>query len=139
MIHRAIFGSFERFFGILIEHYGGAFPFWLSPVQVKIATISEEHIEYGQIVFNILKENNIRVEKDFRNEKLGLKVREAQLQKIPYLLVLGSKEAEEKLVSPRKLGGTNLPSMKIEEFLKHIEKENSAYTWREVEANSEST
>ncbi len=139
MIHRAIFGSFERFFGILIEHYGGAFPFWLSPVQVKIATISEEHIEYGQIVFNILKENNIRVEKDFRNEKLGLKVREAQLQKVPYLLVLGSKEAEEKLVSPRKLGGTNLPSMKIEEFLKHIEKENSAYTWREVEANSEST
>ncbi len=139
MIHRAIFGSFERFFGILIEHYGGAFPFWLSPVQVKIATISDEHVEYGEKVYNILKENNIRVKKDFRNEKLGLKVREAQLQKIPYLLVLGNKEAEEVLISARKHGGTNLPSMTIEQFLTHIEMENSAYTWREVEANSEST
>jgi len=139
MIHRAIFGSFERFFGILIEQYGGAFPLWLSPVQVKIATITDEQVEFGNRVFEILKDHNLRVEKDFRNEKLGLKVREAQLEKVPYLLVLGKKEAEEQVVSPRKYGGQNLSPMKIKEFLQHIEKENSAYTWREVESNSEST
>lgn len=133
MIHRAIFGSFERFFGILIEHYGGAFPLWLSPVQVRIATISDTHIGYAEEVYNILRQENLRVEKDFRNEKLGLKVREAQLERIPYLLVIGNKEVENKTVAPRKLGGKNLPSMKVEEFLRLIEKENNPYKWREVE------
>ncbi|GIW47613.1 MAG: threonine--tRNA ligase [Deltaproteobacteria bacterium] len=133
MIHRAIFGSFERFFGILIEHYGGAFPLWLSPVQVRIATISDTHIGYAEEVYNILRQENLRVERDFRNEKLGLKVREAQLEKIPYLLVIGNKEVETKTVAPRRLGGKNLPSMKVEDFLRLIEKENNPYKWREVE------
>ncbi|MBI2485635.1 MAG: threonine--tRNA ligase [Deltaproteobacteria bacterium] len=132
MIHRAIFGSFERFFGILIEHYGGAFPLWLSPVQSRIATIGEEQIPFAESIYGILKENNLRVEKDFRNEKLGLKVREAQLEKIPYLLVIGNKEAETGTVAPRKLGGKNLPSMTAEEFLNLIEKENDPHKWREA-------
>src|SRR3990170_4046330 len=133
MIHRAILGSFERFFGILIEHYGGAFPLWLSPIQVRVATIGEGQISYAQDVYETLRKHNLRVEKDFRNEKLGLKVREAQLEKIPYLLVIGEKEVDNKTVAPRKRGGKNLPSMKTEDFLNFIEKENDPYTWREVE------
>jgi len=133
MIHRAIFGSFERFFGILIEHYGGAFPLWLSPAQVRVATIGEEQISYAEGVYEALKKNNLRVEKDFRNEKLGLKVREAQLEKVPYLLVVGNKEAETGTVAPRKHGGKNLPSMTVEGFLSLIEKENDPYRWREGE------
>ncbi len=133
MIHRAIFGSMERFFGVLIEHYGGAFPLWLSPVQMRIATISDEHLEYGEKVYKTLKDKNMRVEKDFRNEKLGFKVREAQLEKIPYLLVIGSNEVEAGTVAPRKLGGKNLSSMTIEDFLISIETELNPQKWREVE------
>jgi len=133
MIHRAILGSFERFFGILIEHYGGAFPLWLSPIQVRVATIGEGQISYAQDVYETLRKHNLRVERDFRNEKLGLKVREAQLEKIPYLLVIGEKEVDNKTVAPRKRGGKNLPSMKTEDFLNFIEKENDPYTWKEVE------
>jgi threonyl-tRNA synthetase len=131
MIHRAIFGSFERFFGILIEHYGGAFPLWLSPVQLRIATISEEQIPFAESIMKTLKGRDLRVEPDFRNEKLGFKVREAQLEKVPYLLVVGNKEAETGTVTPRRLGGKNLPSMKVEEFLRLIEKENNPHSWRE--------
>ncbi|MFA9409088.1 MAG: threonine--tRNA ligase, partial [Candidatus Dadabacteria bacterium] len=123
MIHRAIFGSMERFFGVLIEHYGGAFPMWLSPVQMRIATIADEHVEYGERVYKTLKEKGMRVEKDFRNEKLGFKVREAQLEKIPYLLVIGNNEMESGTVAPRKLGGENLPSMTIEDFVNSVESE----------------
>jgi threonyl-tRNA synthetase len=133
MIHRAIFGSMERFFGVLIEHYGGAFPLWLSPVQMRIATISDDQKEYGEKVYRVLKERNMRVEKDFRNEKLGFKVREAQLEKIPYLLVIGNNEVETGTVAPRKLGGKNLSSMTIEDFLNHIEKELDPQKWQEVE------
>ena len=133
MIHRAIFGSMERFFGVLIEHYGGAFPLWLSPVQIRIATISDEQVEYGEKVYEALKERNMRVEKDFRNEKLGFKVREAQLEKIPYLLVIGNNEMETGTITPRKLGGKNLPSMTIEEFLNSIDRELDPQNWREVE------
>ena len=133
MIHRAIFGSMERFFGVLIEHYGGAFPLWLSPVQMRIATIADEHLEYGEKVHQVLKEKNMRVETDFRNEKLGFKVREAQLEKIPYLLVIGNNEMESGTVAPRKLGGKNLPSITIEDFLNSIESELDPQTWREVE------
>ncbi len=132
MIHRAIFGSLERFFGILIEHYGGAFPLWLSPVQVRVATISEEQIPFAESVNETLKVNNLRVENDFRNEKLGLKVREAQLEKIPYLLVIGNREAEAQTVAPRRLGGKNLPSMKVEDFLNLIAKESDPYRRRET-------
>ena len=133
MIHRAIFGSMERFFGVLIEHYGGAFPLWLSPVQMRIATIGDEQVEYGEKVYQTLKEKGLRVEKDFRNEKLGFKVREAQLAKIPYLLVLGNNEMESGTITPRKLGGKNLPSMTIEDFLNSIELELDPQQWREAD------
>jgi len=133
MIHRAILGSFERFFGILIEHYAGAFPLWLSPYQVRVATIGDEQIPYAEGVYDTLDKNNIRVERDFRNEKLGFKVREAQIMKIPYLLVIGNKEVETKTLAPRKRGGINLPSMSIEGFLSLIREENDPRKWREVE------
>ncbi len=133
MIHRAIFGSMERFFGVLIEHYGGAFPLWLSPVQMRIATIGDEQVEYGEKVYQTLKEKGLRVEKDFRNEKLGFKVREAQLEKIPYLLVLGNNEMEWGTITPRKLGGKNLPSMTIEDFVNSIESELDPQKWREAD------
>ncbi|MEQ9618174.1 MAG: threonine--tRNA ligase [Deltaproteobacteria bacterium] len=133
MIHRAIFGSMERFFGVLIEHYGGAFPVWLSPVQVRIATIGDEQAPYAEEIYKVLRGRDIRAEKDIRNEKLGLKVREAQLEKIPYLLVVGKKEMESGTVAPRKLGGENISPMKVEEFVSHIENELDPQTWREVE------
>ena len=125
MIHRAIFGSIERFFGILIEHYGGAFPFWLSPEQIRIATIADEHNNYASEVYEKLKALNFRVEKDFRNEKLGYKVREAQLMKIPYLLVIGTNEMESGSVAPRKYGGDSLNAMSIESFIDMINKEDN--------------
>jgi len=133
MIHRAIFGSMERFFGVLIEHYGGAFPTWLSPVQVRIATIGDEQNQYAEELYQKLKSENIRVEKDVRNEKLGLKVREAQLEKIPYLLVIGKKEMDNGTVAPRKLGGENMSPMTIDEFVNHIAIELNPEKWREVE------
>ena len=125
MIHRAIFGSIERFFGILIEHYGGAFPFWLSPEQIRIATVAEEHNNYASEVYDKLNALGLRVEKDFRNEKLGYKVREAQLMKIPYLLVIGTSEMENGSVAPRKYGGDSLSAMSINEFIDMIKKEDN--------------
>ncbi|MFI5322392.1 MAG: threonine--tRNA ligase [Thermodesulfobacteriota bacterium] len=133
MIHRAIFGSMERFFGVLIEHYGGAFPLWLSPVQVRVATVGDEQTQYAEELYKALRARKIRVESDTRNEKLGLKVREAQLEKIPYLLVVGRNEAESGMVAPRKLGGKNLPSMTLDKFIEHIAAELDPQTWREVE------
>ncbi len=133
MIHRAILGSFERFFGILVEHYGGAFPLWLSPIQVRLATVGEEQIPYADGIYDTLRGHGIRVDRDFRNEKLGLKVREAQLMKIPYLLVIGKNEFESRMVAPRKRGGKTLPSMALESFLELIAKENDPHGWREVE------
>jgi threonyl-tRNA synthetase len=117
MIHRVILGALERFIGVLIEHYGGAFPTWLSPVQAVILTVTDRNISYGEKVFKALKEADIRVEADFRNEKLGLKVREAQLQKIPYMLIIGDKECEKEGVTPRLRSGENLPFMSQEEFI----------------------
>ena len=133
MIHRAIFGSIERFFGILIEHYGGAFPFWLSPEQIRIATVAEEHHNYASEIYEKLSALNFRVEKDFRNEKLGYKVREAQLLKIPYLLVIGTKEMESGSVAPRKYGGDSLEAMSIENFIDMIQKEDNPSNPPEVE------
>ncbi len=132
MIHRAIFGSIERFFGILIEHYGGAFPFWLSPEQIRIATVADEHNNYASEVYEKLKALNFRVEKDFRNEKLGYKVREAQLMKIPYLLVIGTNEMETGSVAPRKYGGDSLSAMSIDEFIDMIKKEDNPSSPPEV-------
>jgi len=120
MIHRALMGSLERFFGCLIEHYGGEFPVWLAPVQVIILTVTDRNNSYARGIFDRLRAEGIRVELDIRNEKLGLKVREAELQKIPFMLVIGDKEVEDRRVSPRsriKEPGT-MPSMGLEEFIK---------------------
>jgi len=104
MVHRALFGSMERFFGVLIEHYAGAFPVWLSPVQVAIIPISEKHTEYGQKVAQQLKDAGVRVHLDDRNEKMNAKIREHTLQKVPFLLVVGEKEAEAGTVNVRVRG-----------------------------------
>ena len=116
MIHRAIFGSFERFFGILIEHYAGAFPFWLAPVQVKILTVSDEQFDYSDFLDKTFRKLKIRVEIDKRNEKLGLKIREASINKMPYVLTIGKSEVENNTVSVRKYGGEQLGELKISEF-----------------------
>ncbi|QMU55977.1 MAG: threonine--tRNA ligase [Candidatus Mycalebacterium zealandia] len=128
MIHRAIFGSLERFFGILVEHYGGAFPLWMSPTQVRVATVTDKQIDYAKSVADALKEKGIRVEEDFRNEKLGYKVREAQVMKIPYLLVIGEKEAASAVVAPRKYGSENLNPMGIGEFIEMLDAESGGET-----------
>ena len=120
MLHRVILGAIERFLGILIEHYAGAFPIWLAPVQVIVLTITDGHRFYAEDVYRRLLNAGIRVEKDLRNEKLGLKVREAQIQKIPYMLVIGDKEITHKTVSPRRRGGERMPSMSIEDFINEL-------------------
>ncbi len=117
VIHRAILGSTERFMGIMIEHYAGAFPLWLSPVQVRVLAISEKHVEYAKEVFNTLKVANIRVEIDDANESLGKKIRDAKTKKIPYLLVVGDKEMEEKTVSPDSRDHGKLVAMSVADFI----------------------
>ena len=101
MIHRAITGSMERFFGVLIEHYAGAFPLWLAPVQVKVLPIAERHHDYASPWCRHLQAQEVRVESDLRNEKIGAKIRDAQLQKIPYMVIIGDKEVEQQNVSVR--------------------------------------
>ena len=117
MIHRVILGAIERFIGILIEHYAGAFPTWLAPVQATILTVTDRNISYGEDLLRTLVNDGIRVKSDFRNEKLGLKVREAQLQKIPYMLIIGDKECAENMVTPRQRDGRNLDLMSTQEFV----------------------
>jgi threonyl-tRNA synthetase len=116
MIHRALMGSLERFFGVLIEHYAGAFPVWLAPVQARICNITDAQLAYAEKVYEELRRAGVRVEKDIRNEKLNYKIREAQLQKIPYMLIVGDKEAESGLVTVRRRDGENLPPMPVSEF-----------------------
>ena len=123
MIHRVILGALERFIGVLIEHYAGAFPAWLAPVQVMVLTVTDRNIPFGEKVLSSLKEAVVRAEGDFRNEKLNLKVREAQLQKIPYMLIIGDKESENEGVTPRRRSGENLPFMKQTEFIQLIQEE----------------
>jgi threonyl-tRNA synthetase len=123
MLHRVVLGAIERFLGILIEHYAGAFPLWLAPVQAIIMTITDRDLEYAEGVYHTLTDAEIRAEKDFRNENLRLKIREAQLQKIPYMLVLGDKERENRGVSPRHRSGKDLKMMKVEEFIALVRKE----------------
>ena len=116
MLHRVILGAIERFLGVLIEHYGGAFPVWLAPVQAVVLSVTDRSIDYSREVYQELLKQGIRAELDIRNEKLGLKVREAQLQKIPYMVVIGDKEAELKTVSPRTRSGQNLGAMDLTVF-----------------------
>lgn len=123
MIHRVAFGSVERFIGILIEHFAGAFPTWLAPVQVKVLPISDKHAEYGQKVLEALEAEGIRAEIDTRSEKIGYKIREAQTQKIPYMLVVGAKEEEEGLVAVRSRKDGDLGQKSLDAFVADIKEE----------------
>jgi threonyl-tRNA synthetase len=122
MVHRALYGSIERFFGILIEHYAGAFPVWLAPVQAVVLPITDRHAEYAQKVVDQLKAAGLRVEMDDRKEKVNLKIREAQLQKVPYMLVVGDREAQEGTVSVRNRKHADQGAQKVEEFVAGIQR-----------------
>ena len=123
MVHRVILGAMERFIGVLIEHFAGAFPTWLAPVQVILLTITDPQIPYGEKIYQQLLQAGMRVEKDFRNEKLGLKIREAELQKIPYMVVLGDREVKQNLLSPRARNGKTLAAMPVEGFINILREE----------------
>ena len=123
MIHRAILGSFERFLGIITEHFAGAFPMWLAPVQVKVLSIADTHIDYAKQVKEKLEEKGIRVELDDRSEKIGYKIREAQLQKIPYMLIIGDKEIQNNAVGVRSRKDGDIGQMKLEQFIEKAEEE----------------
>lgn len=125
MIHRVAYGSMERFIGILIEHYAGAFPAWLAPVQVKILPITDRHVAYARELAKLMQNSDIRVEVDDRNEKIGYKIREAQVQKVPYTLVVGDKEQENRSVAVRKRGQGDLGSRNVEGFIEELQKEIS--------------
>lgn len=122
MLHRVILGAVERFMGVLIEHYAGAFPVWLSPTQCILLTVTDRHIPYAETVYNKLIAAGIRCEKFFENEKLGYKIRQAQMQKIPYMLVIGDKEVEAQSVAPRARDGKNLEALPVDEFIAFIQK-----------------
>ena len=125
MLHRTIFGSMERFMGILIEHYAGKFPVWLAPVQTIILPISDKFNDFAYGLMKELKDKGVRVEIDSRAEKIGYKIREAQLRKLPYMLVVGEKEVEERLVSVRKRDEGDLGQMAIESFVEKLVEENN--------------
>jgi len=116
-IHRALLGSLERFFGILIEHYAGSFPLWLAPIQVMIMPIADRHSEFAEEVDGFFKQNDIRTQRDFRNEKIGFKIREAEVQKVPFMLVIGDAEVESGNLSVRRKGQGDLGKMTKEELM----------------------
>ncbi len=125
MVHRALLGSLERFFGVLIEHYAGAFPIWLAPVQATVLTVADRHNQWAEEVVAELKAAGLRAEADLRNEKLGKKIREAQLQKIPYMLVVGDQEMEGRTVNPRTRKGLQLDAMSAGDFITMVREECS--------------
>jgi threonyl-tRNA synthetase len=126
MVHRAILGSFERFVGVLIEHYAGAFPTWLAPVQARVLPISEKHVEYARTVHGRLRTARVRAELDDRNEKLGYRIRDAQVRKVPYMLVVGAREAENGTVSLRHRSGDDLGAVPVERVLADLAREIAA-------------
>ena len=123
MIHRAMFGSIERFIGVITEHFAGAFPTWLAPVQVKVMAMTDRTMDASTEIAAKLEKAGLRVETDLRNEKIGFKIREAQMQKIPYMLIVGDKEVENGVVAVRSRKGGDLGTMSLEEFMARIEKE----------------
>ena len=137
MIHRVVFGSIERFIGILIEHFAGAFPTWLAPVQVKVLPISDKYMDYAEKVKAALDAENIRVEVDTRSEKIGYKIREAQKNKIPYMLVVGQKEEEDGVVSVRSRFKGDEGQASLESFIENIKKEIVSREARAVEVKAE--
>ena len=127
VIHRAILGTFDRFLSFLIEETKGAFPMWLAPVQVKILPITDAHMEYAKAVCEQLQKEGIRVELDDRNEKIGYKIREAQLEKVPYMLVVGQKEMEEKTVGVRSRKEGDIGAVKVSTFVENVREEIKSY------------
>ena len=123
MLHRVVYGSIDRFLGIITENYAGAFPIWIAPVQVKVLNIADSNADYARKVYEKLLENGIRAEFDDRNEKIGKKIREAQLQKIPYMIVVGDKEKEEKLIAVRSRSKGDLGTQKLTDFIKQLKVE----------------
>jgi threonyl-tRNA synthetase len=123
MVHRVILGAIERFLGVLIEHYAGAFPIWLAPVQAMIVTVTDSQLDFAQAVHGELRSRGVRAEVDMRSEKLGYKIREAQMQKVPYMLVIGDKEVEGGAIAPRKRDGTQLSLMTPPQFAELVERE----------------
>lgn len=124
VIHRAIFGSFERFIGIMLEHFDGALPFWLSPVQVSILTINDKNTDYANATMESLKAAGFRTELDDRNESISKKVREAEIQRIPYLITIGDKENQEKNISVRKRDTGDMGKLSLDKFIELLKKEN---------------
>lgn len=131
MVHRAILGSLERFFGILIEHYAGAFPVWLAPVQVALLPISDKHLSYAEAIAEWLKKENIRTEIHGQNEKIGAKIRTVTMQKVPYMLVIGDREKEASAVAVRTRSGKDLGTMKVDEFISHVREQVAARSQQE--------
>ncbi|MFO7577557.1 MAG: threonine--tRNA ligase [Pelovirga sp.] len=127
MLHRVIVGSIERFIGVLIEHYAGSFPLWLSPVQAVVLNVTDNQAAYAQQVFEELRAAGVRVEIDLRNEKLGFKIREAQVAKTPYMLVIGDREMEEQTVSPRYRDGKSLEPVSVADFAGFVAAQSAAY------------
>ena len=125
MLHRAIIGSMERWIGMLIEHYAGAMPVWLAPIQVAVANITEAQAGYVDEIVAKMKAAGLRVQKDVRNEKINYKIRELSLQKLPYIVVLGEKEREAGTVAVRARGGKDLGVMKVEDFIARVVEENN--------------
>ena len=117
MVHRALFGSVERFFGVLIEHYAGAFPFWLAPVQIAVLPITDRINTYAEQIHDKLKSLGFRVENDLRSEKIGAKIRNAQINKVPFMLILGDKELEENKISVREKASGDLGAMTLDDFI----------------------
>ncbi|MBN1959225.1 MAG: threonine--tRNA ligase [Desulfuromonadales bacterium] len=127
MLHRVIVGSIERFIGVLIEHYAGSFPLWLSPVQAIVLNVTDNQADYAQEVYEQLRSAGVRVEVDLRNEKLGFKIREAQVAKIPYMLVIGDREMEQRTVAPRFRDGKNLEPVSVDDFVAFVAAETAAF------------
>jgi threonyl-tRNA synthetase len=126
MIHRAIFGSIERFLGILIEHYAGALPLWLAPVQVRVLSLSSDQREYAAAVAARLREEGMRAEADVRDEKIGMKIRDAELAKIPVMLIVGKKEAESRAISIRRHGIGDQGALDLDACVDQLKKEAKA-------------
>jgi len=126
MLHRAIVGSMERFIGILLENWAGALPTWLAPVQAVVMTITDQHKDYARGISQVLKKQGLRVEEDLRSDKIGYKIREHSLQKIPYLVVVGEKEKQAGQVAVRARGGRDLGVMPLQAFLEKIGEDVSA-------------
>ena len=120
MLHRAILGSIERFIGILTEEFEGKFPLWLSPVQAVVINITDKQADYAKNIEKMLKKQQIRVISDLRNEKIGFKIREHTLQRIPYMLVIGDREMEEGTIAVRSQGGEDLGAMPVEQFIELV-------------------